>query len=480
MRLFNSHVINYSAATGGSSYQYFIHQVGTPLKESISNNNFNNVSIKCSGYIYLINNDYSAPANGSKTIQNNIITTAFQRTAAGTGSFYCYIDNGSSPSTVTHTISGNNFSNITTNTTGSYSFIGIQSTDGSSSNPTLNVYNNTLSNISFNGTSTIYLLYLSYFAGASGSPNLVYGNTISNFSSSSTGTIYGINLGSTGAYVDVYNNAVQNFNLSGTSTFEGIYNGGITTTLNCYHNTITGITNSAAGTIIGIYNYGGATSNYYENYINTFSSVGGVHGFQVNAGTSVNIYNHKLIAGNNYSIYGLSTSGAAVAANGLFIFGGTTVNIHHNNIYNLSNSSAGSTVPLVNGMLLSSGTTINTYNNTIGNLTTPAANYTDAIRGISMTQSSSSTAYNVYFNTVYLAATSSGTNFGTSGIYHVANSTAVYGNLDLRNNIIVNASTYKGSSIPRFKFLPCKLCEHIKQKPLLCRHTISNQCDLSE
>jgi hypothetical protein len=80
-------------------------------------------------------------------------------------------------------------------------------------------------------------------------------------------------------------------------------------------------------------------------------------------------------------------------------------------------------------------------------LTAPSASLTDAIRGISITSTTASTSYNVYNNSVYITGGSSGTNFGTSGIYHTANSTASTAKLDLQNNMIFNTCTPSGTGI---------------------------------
>ena len=48
----------------------------------------------------------------------------------------------------------------------------------------------------------------------------------------------------------------------------------------------------------------------------------------------------------------------------------------------------------------------------------------------------------LFFNTIYLNATSIGTNFGSSGIYYVNINT-----LDMRNNIVINVSKPNGNGI---------------------------------
>ncbi|MEI6821286.1 MAG: hypothetical protein WCL51_05090, partial [Bacteroidota bacterium] len=410
--------IDFSGATGSTSTIYGIyHATGTPLTETISNNNFNNLSLQSSGAIYLIYNSYAAPANGTKTIQNNVITTGFTRKVAAAGSFYCYYDGGANPATASITISGNNFSNISTNTpnTVSYSFYGIYSYN-SSYNQSQSVYNNTLNNISFSGNSSFYGYYLNGFAGTAGSPNLVYGNTLTNITGNGTATSYGMYIGSVSLYVNAYNNLINNITLTG------------------------------AASIYGIYNAGGTAMNYYQNAVNTLSSLGSVWGIYNSSGTTVNIYQHRKIGANDYSIYGLSSSGAAQTVIGIYS-SSTTANIYKNKVYNLTSTYNGTYSGYVYGFSLTGGTTVNTYNNIIGKLTAPAVSSTEAIRGISITSSTSSANYNVYNNTIYLNATSTGANFGSSGIYHATSATATTAALDLRNNIIVNTSTATGTGI---------------------------------
>jgi len=91
--------------------------------------------------------------------------------------------------------------------------------------------------------------------------------------------------------------------------------------------------------------------------------------------------------------------------------------------------------------------TCNVYNNYIGNLYAPVANASDAIEGIYCSSTVASTGFNLYNNTIYLDATSTGTNFGSSGIYHAYNATATIGTLDMRNNIVINKSIATGTGV---------------------------------
>lgn len=78
------------------------------------------------------------------------------------------------------------------------------------------------------------------------------------------------------------------------------------------------------------------------------------------------------------------------------------------------------------------------YNNMIGNLTATYSNNATAIRGIDV---STGTAANVYYNTVYIPATSSsGTSFGSAAFY---TGTAIQTRFN--NNIFINLAT-PGSS----------------------------------
>ena len=149
------------------------------------------------------------------------------------------------------------------------------------------------------------------------------------------------------------------------------------------------------------------------------------------------------------TIWNLASTGAtSPIVNGIAVSGGTLVNVHRNKVYDISSNGAiATTAGAVNGIAISAGTTVNTYNNTIGDLRAPAANLGDAIRAVAVTSTSGSSTYGVYFNTVYLNATSSGAVFGTTGIYHTTSATATTAKLDLRNNIIINLSTPNSTGI---------------------------------
>ncbi len=463
----------FSHTIAGTSVYNFINNTGAALSETISSNKFINMNVATTGTIYLINNNYTAPTNGTKTIQNNTVVTGFVRNGSGSNGFYGYYDIGSSTSSTSNIISGNIFSNINTGTS-TGSFYGIYSNNYGATIPSLNVYSNTVGN---NTTAGAFSgLYVGGFTGTVAVPNRVNDNIVSNNTSTSTSTSqYGIFVGSVGSYVNTYNNVINANALNAAGQFFGIFGSGTSNNNKFYNNTITNSTSNTTGALGGIYINLGTKMDLYQNAINTFSTSGNIWGIYVGGGTAVNIYDHKN-SGTNYSIYGLTSSGASGSVEGIRIAGGTTVtayqndinnitttgatapvtngfgvsggitvNIYKNKIYNISSTGSitSSLVNLINGISITGGST-NIYNNTIGAVSAPNMNNANAISGIYM-GALASTAHKIYFNTIYLTASSSGDNFGSFGIYHTYNTTSTTSNLDLRNNIIINKSTPKGT-----------------------------------
>ncbi|MEI7726785.1 MAG: hypothetical protein WCK09_16870, partial [Bacteroidota bacterium] len=388
----------------GSSAHSYISNASATLSQNISSNTFTNLNVNTTGSVTFISNGVLVSATGTQTINNNSIVTAFNKSGAGgTVTLATASSSSAAGATINHT--NNNFSNITV--TGATTIAGWLSTDGGAANK--NYTGNTFSNWT-GGSSSITAMSINYGGGNAGNGNYIYNNTISSLTG--TGTITGITFGTTSGTL---------FTVTG--------------------NTITGLSSTGTGGIVSGIIAGGTTDNVYANTINTLSStsttatVAGI----TSSATTANIYSNTI---NSLSCVG-TTSGVA---NGIMVTAGTTVSVFKNKIYDLTTSGAFTTTPGVNGIVMSAGTTVNIYNNLIGDLKAPAASSTDAIRGISITSSTSSTTYNVYYNTVYLTG-AGGTNFGTSGIFHAASTTATTAKLDLRNNIIVNNCTPSGTGL---------------------------------
>lgn len=324
-----------------------------------------------------------------------------------TSSDHIYIENTSFSGSTN--ISTNTFTALNVNTTGNITFISNDVTHDASTSHSINSnavvtgYNNT-------GTGGIVYFYNSFAFSSSTVTETNTSNNFSNLAFAGTTTISGWRSsdGSTpGPKKTVTNNTFRNITTgSGAITILNVgYSDNISATNNVSGNTITNVI--GGGNITGIVSASG-NQNFFSNTVDSLLSSG--------SGT----------------------------VTGISITGGTTQNIFKNKIYYLSNGNASGAV---DGLRISSGTTVNAYNNIIGDLRTPASTFTDAIRGISVTSTSSASTINVYYNTVYINATSSGTNFGTSGIYHAASTTATTAALNLRNNIIVNASTPSGTGL---------------------------------
>jgi len=393
-------------ATGTASQNYIDCQAPV-LSGNISNNTFTNLNINSSGQVIMILKGGAMNAGGTSVINNNSIVGSFSKTAAG-NNVIMYLSAPASLSGSTLTISGNNFSNITT--TGITAFYGIEDFDGSSaaSAPTKTISGNTISNVTM-GTGNFTGLFID-----KGENLAITSNTISNVSTA--GYINAIrhltNVG-TGT-VEISSNILSALN----STIEDVYaiagGSNTPTNINILDNNITGLSSGGPlKAVVGISSSNGQTINIHDNNINNLTGT---------AGTSV--------------------------INGIVFNSGQTANIYRNNIHTLLQSGAvTSSTPPVNGMVFSGGTTVTVYNNFVANLHASNANLTDAVRGISIDAFPVASTFNLYFNSVYLNASSSGTNFGTSGIYHTSSLTATDFALNMIDNIIVNTSTANGTGV---------------------------------
>jgi subtilisin-like proprotein convertase family protein len=386
-----------------------ISSVAPHFSLSISGNTFTNLTTNTTGSFTFFGHSYTMPASGSQTINNNSIVTAFNKTGAG-GIVTISTSSTSSPNGSSHIFTNNNFSNITV--TGATTLTGVFNSDGAGSSPTRTVTGNTFNNWT-GGTNAITGFSYSYIGGTTSSYS---NNSLTNITGQ--GAITGINLGSSAnlaTTVNVANNTINNLSSTGTGgTVTGITCTNTSTTININSNSINTLSSTgASSSVIGISIGGAATTNVFQNTISALSGSGAtsplVHGIQVSGGTTVNIYINK--------IHTLSQSGAINTTNGA-----------------------------VNGILLSGGTTVNTYNNLIGELTAPSASLTDAIRGISITSTTTSSTHKVYNNTIYLSG-SGGTNFGGTGLFHTISTTATTSALDLQNNMIFCDLTPNGTGL---------------------------------
>jgi hypothetical protein len=291
---------------------------------------------------------------------------------------------------------------------------------------TINIKNNTIQNCTW-PTATSGLFYGIYNTSSAFTVN-IFNNLITNITIPNTGNLYGI-AGQSPANLNIYNNEISFINKTVTGTLYAIQ--GSTAIVSVHDNIIHDLTmTGGANAVYGYYNLGSPVNEtYYNNTLYNFTcnGTGGVFGLYTNTVAGVrNVYSN--------TIYNLNANGGGPVYG---IYGAaSSPNIYKNNIYNLLSGAAGG---IVYGIYNLSGTTANIYNNFISDLKTPAATGLDAIRGIAI---GGGTTANVFYNTVYLNATSSGATFGTSAMYASTTPT-----VDLRNNIFVNVSAANGTGV---------------------------------
>ncbi|MCX6303770.1 MAG: T9SS type A sorting domain-containing protein [Bacteroidetes bacterium] len=401
-------------------------------------------------------------------INNKIYQTAprtFTSAGAMNGIYYANSMNGTPVNITNNTIGYATSSGTGTLTlTGSGvagSFKGIYIVQSGGENLQCNLYSNVISDISLtSSTGTFYGIYngITYtsnvmsfdtnqvknihiltttdtvagiYAGG-GSSVTCNMNVVNNITRNTGGVFFGIR--SVAPYtLNFTGNTVSNLTSASTSSvadFFGLYSSGIPVNETVTDNNIFNLTTSSTGaqTIMGFNSpTSTGTKTIQNNNIYGLSGTGGttIYGIRAGAGTTMEISGNKLYSFSN-----------ALLVTGINTISCTTCKIFKNKIYDLSSANSNATVY---GLYISGGTTINVYNNLIGDLRATAANSDHPLAGIFI---NSYTPANIYYNTVFLNAVSSGALFGSSAIY-IAESSA----LDMRNNIFVNTSVPKGAGI---------------------------------
>lgn len=331
-------------------------------------------------------------------------------------------------------IENNTFTNFghTVPTTSNINFI-------FNSTPALNVNinGNTIIDNTVNTTGTVTFFSNNVFK-TDGSTHNFNNNTVENFSKTGAGsTVWGYRSGtaSTGSAVteNMNGNRFENISVTGNAVLNGIHStygdSAVKTANNNVFSDITGDTGSVVLLNVSNSLTGGSIAN---NLIENISSQGEIQAINLPSGTQ-NVFKNI--------VHSVSTSGTVVS--GIRIAGGSEWNIYQNKIYNLESTTSG-TSSSVHGITATNGANMRIYNNVIGDLKAPAVSTADAIRGISITTPTFSYNY-VSHNTIYLNASSSEANFGTSGIFLVGNANNLINNHTIRNNLVVNTSIASGT-----------------------------------
>ena len=393
---------------------------------NISNNTINNTAgggIVSASIIYGI--QYGNSVNAGGAISYNTITLA---QGANASRIYCI--SSSISGTGTLTMGGNVFSaSFTAGASGNLYCFYISSAMSS-----ININNNNFSSCTnLNTTGSIY-----YISNSVTTPTVaITSNTMTGITKPTAGgSVYGYYNAAApaGGTETINSNTFTNISVTGATAFYGIWSQDASTTQNkaIYYNTIQYITGGST-TIYGIYAPAGSSNSIYGNTVNHVTTGNGSAGagvfYGIYAGSAATIS----LAVYSNEVYGIGNVNTG-ATYGIYIGGGSTVNAYKNSVHGMSGSVAAS---ILYGCYIASGTNAYFYNNFLSGLETPVASGVNAINGIYV---AGGTSIGLYYNSVYLNATSPAATFGTSGIY--ANSTPT---VDLRDNNIVNVSTPVGA-----------------------------------
>ncbi|MEO7482113.1 MAG: hypothetical protein ABIT81_00020, partial [Ferruginibacter sp.] len=312
-----------------------INLTGAVLSETITNNNFNNITINSSASIlgFLISATNTTP---TVTVTGNFVTTQFNNvTVTGGPNCIAVSCNGSATATGSSTVSNNNFSNITFRTTTSFGGV-IYWLNGNVAGSThnLTIANNTIANVTNNGTATTASLYGLY--GGFGNTNNISNNSVSGLAGTAQviGLLTSSNSTNAAGVFNVNGNIVFNIiSSSATSQAQGMQCAA-GPSQNIFNNKIYDITASAAGTVIGLIqtnSVAGSTNSIYNNIIGKlsaplsgfFQAVRAITFGTVAANTTNLYYNTVYLDGNSsgqsYCVYTTSVIPTYSFRNNIFI-----------------------------------------------------------------------------------------------------------------------------------------------------------------
>lgn len=305
--------------------------------------------------------------------------------------------------------------------------------------------NNVVQNINWGGNGMFGLVVNNNTTGTT----VVQNNTINNLFNAGIGAMYGMSIA--GANATVVSTVSQNSisNLSGAGQIMGVQVTG-TQTLDFSNNTINGLTSTSTTAVVyGIQNQvltpgTVLANNITSNLSSNATTPGGASVFGIFAAYGCNLTNNQIWGLTSNAISGNGVSTGIVG--GIYFSATTTaVTVNKNRIYDLSLSNTGTTA-IVNGILTTGVKTATITNNFISDLRAPNMGDVTVLSGIRSTSTTATSTIDVFYNTIYLNATNStSTDFGTSGIFHTSNATATTAVLNLRNNIIVNTSDFRGA-----------------------------------
>ncbi len=371
---------------------------------------YNRISVR-SGFItgttfgILVENTTSTPTSTTSVSFNDFHTSGHTTaTASGAITFLSHVGSAAAGPLV-NSISSNTFSSLSVNTTGNVTLIDNNWTRPAGATTTVNS-NRIVTSFAKTGAGGNLRGYNSFGSSPATASENHDSNDFSNISVPTAGAttidVWRVADGTTpGSRKTVTNNTFTNVSAATTSPLRVLiveYSDNTFAGNNVSGNTIHTVS-STSGSVVGIASSSG-NQNFFSNTIHTLSS-----------GGATNVF-------------------------GMQITGGTTQAVYRNKIYNLENTN---TLGAVTGITVGGGTTVNLHNNLVGDLRLPNGNATNNLFGINIT---GGTTVNAAFNSVYLAATSVGANFGSTAF-----GASTLPALTLRDNNLVNLSTAAGTGL---------------------------------
>ncbi|MBA2612877.1 MAG: T9SS type A sorting domain-containing protein [Bacteroidetes bacterium] len=425
-------IINCTQSNTNSNLFRGVANLGSASNLTINNNLFNNISMASNysiGNAMIIN---TGNISNNLNINNNTISN-INLTASVTSSDFQAISNQTGTLS-TLSISGNSLHSVNYSGTGSGEFHFIHT----NCSPTVSFFNNNnCSNVTVHTNSLVNCMYIN----GTGATVTVNGNIISNFSKAVAGNyLYGIYALSPNApgIVTVSNNTISGVHTKNNTIFNAIQvlNGNASTINSRKYiingNNINNITGDTISSSVGINgSVSGAGSSIHDNHIFNFtgcSSQGIVLGFN---GTNISVHSNTIHAFKQTN-----------QAQGIVILYAKDVNVYKNRIFDLEAGNNG----FVYGLSVSSGTGVtNVHNNLVADLRTPSATG-GGVCGFVLGTAFFSSTLTACYNTIYLNAISTSSNFSATGIKYastpISNPNAPL--IKLHNNIVVNNSTVPG------------------------------------
>jgi hypothetical protein len=357
----------------------------------------------------------STTPSSSVSITNNDFNTTTHTVAAS--GIIRFISNFAP--TRTQNISGNTFTNISCNTTGSLTFIGNSAALASSA--VMNVNSNSIIT-GYTKATGATIFFSTSAASVNGSIQNVNNNNISNITCDAFTGIEskdGTSIVS-GPVKSINFNKFENIITTQAPVIISIDKCGANSTVNSNiikNISISGLTGSPFSAILlGSLNQ--PTLTVSQNKIQLISRNSGITGIE-NRSLNANISNNTI-----------SDITASAVITGISSSGSTVLNIFKNKVCGFLGTGTGGGG---NGISVTGGAQTNIYNNLIGNLKAPNSNSSLALNGLSIT---GGTSVNLFNNTVHLNASSTGASFGANILLVVSSI-----NFTMRNNIFVNLST---------------------------------------